>query len=81
MRIHGTSHSLAYFVCTISAALIVGLISRYMPLVLNGLNRVSTWILDSSGIQGLESQHLNVLMLSLVLTYIWGMAFKLVHPD
>jgi hypothetical protein len=81
MIIHGSSHGLAYFICTISAALIVGLISRYVPSVLRSLEGVSSMVLAVTGINGVALVHMNILLLGGLLAFVWGAAFKQLHRD
>ena len=81
MIVHGSSHGLAYFICTISASLIVGLLSRYVPSVLRSLEGFSSSVLAVTGLDGVGLVHMNILLLGGALAFIWGAAFKHLHRD
>ena len=61
---HGTSHGLAYLVCTISAGLLIGLLGHYLPGAIEWLKDLSRTIIDRFDITVFDSEQLSILLLA-----------------
>jgi len=77
---HGASHGAAVLICTISSALLVDVVRRHVPIMHNAINGISVFFVNILNLQS-PPRYLNILIYSVILAVIWGIAFKFMHED
>ncbi len=78
MIIHGSSHGIAVFVCTVTAALFADIVRTRLPGLFNTIGSIAVWLHGTIDLK-LSVETINFLLYASILGFIWGMAYKIIR--
>ena len=80
MKKHGASHGIAVLVCTVSSALLIDILRKYVPFVYNAVNKFSDFLINILGLS-FAPKYVSIVLYASILAIFWGVGFALIHKD
>ena len=78
MIVHGSSHGIAVFICTVTASLFADFVRTRLPSLFNFINLIAEWLHELLGFN-ISVDAINFLLYASILGFIWGMAYKVIR--
>lgn len=80
MQKHGISHGLAVLFTSVTSAFFIDMLRPKFPSLVNIIDNISLTVITLFHIP-LSPRALSVIIIAVVLSYFWGIIFKLLHKD